>query len=86
MPKAFHTEPYRQFCELLIAERSKAGLTQEEVASRLGKPQSYVSKYEKHERRLDVIEYLDIAEAIGFDPSRLIGRLVEEIKLAAISR
>jgi hypothetical protein len=39
------------------------------VAERLGKPPSYVAKYEGGERRLDVLEFLDVAAAIGFDPS-----------------
>ena len=38
-------------------------------------PQSYVSKYEQGERRLDVIELLDVAKAIGFDPLALIKKL-----------
>lgn len=78
MPKALHTEPYRHFRELLVAERTATGLTQAQVASRLGKPQSYVSKYEKGERRLDVIEFIDIAKAVGFDPSRFLARLARE--------
>lgn len=48
--------------------RKKAGVTQEEVAERLNRHQSFVSKYENGERRVDLIEFLDIAEAIGFDP------------------
>jgi transcriptional regulator with XRE-family HTH domain len=44
-------------------------LTQTVVAERLGKPPSYVAKYEGGERRLDVMEFLDVAAAIGFDPS-----------------
>lgn len=48
--------------------RKNAGVTQEEVAERLNRHQSFVSKYENGERRVDLIEFLDIAEAIGFDP------------------
>lgn len=75
MPKAFHSDRYRRFCELLAEERRKADLTQAELAGRLGKPQSYVAKYEGGERRLDVVEFLDIASAIGFDPNRAIRAL-----------
>jgi hypothetical protein len=50
-------------------------LTQTVLAARLGKPPSYVAKYELGERRLDVLEYLDIAAAIGFDPCELIRTL-----------
>jgi hypothetical protein len=48
------------------------------LAQRLGKPPSYVAKYELGERRLDVWEYLDIAVAIGFDPCELIRTLLKE--------
>jgi transcriptional regulator with XRE-family HTH domain len=50
-------------------------LTQAEVAKRLGKPQSYVSKYETGERRLDVVEFLDVAAAVGTKASALLRRL-----------
>jgi transcriptional regulator with XRE-family HTH domain len=61
--------------DLLIKARKDAGLTQAEVASKLERPQSYISKYESGERRLDVVEFLELARAIGFDPNRLIKRL-----------
>ena len=48
------------------------------LAQRLGKPPSYVAKYELGERRLDVLEYLDIAAAIGFDPHEPIESLTEK--------
>lgn len=66
--KSVHTKDYSRFLELLIKARQDAGITQEEVADRLNRPQSFVSKYENAERRVDVIEFLDIAQAIGFDP------------------
>lgn len=52
---------------MLIEARNKAGLTQVGLAKRLGKPQSFVSKFERGERRLDVVEFFDVAEAIGID-------------------
>jgi transcriptional regulator with XRE-family HTH domain len=52
----------------LVAARARAGLTQQAVAARLGRPQSYVAKVEGLERRLDVVELLQLANAIGFDP------------------
>ncbi len=75
MPTALHSRRYKNFRVLLIERRKEAGLTQEALAQKLSKPQSFVSKYEKGERRLDVIEYLDVAAAIGFDPQKLIGEL-----------
>jgi len=63
---------------LLIAERKAAGLTQTVVAERLGKPSSYVTKYEGGDRRLDVLEFLDVAAAIGFDPCEPIRALLRK--------
>jgi len=60
----------------MIAARGKAGLTQEKLAKRLGKPQSFVAKYEGGERRLDVLEFLWIARAIGADPTRILRALI----------
>jgi transcriptional regulator with XRE-family HTH domain len=70
LPKTIHTERHRKLRALLVAERKAAGSTQTAVAERLGKPPSYVAKYELGDRRLDVLEYLDVAAAIGFDPSK----------------
>jgi transcriptional regulator with XRE-family HTH domain len=58
--------------ELLLAAREKAGLTQQQLADRLGKPQSFISKYEGGERRIDVIEFIAIADALNMDASRAI--------------
>ena len=72
MPSSLHTERYDHFRRLLIEKRKDAGLTQATVAERLSKPQSYVAKYEGGERRVDFVEVVDIAEAVGFDPSELL--------------
>jgi transcriptional regulator with XRE-family HTH domain len=60
---------------VIVAARKKAGLTQLEVAERLGKPQSYVSKVESGERRIDVVELIEIAEAVGFDAAAAVRRV-----------
>ena len=52
---------------MLISAREKSGLTQVEVANRLQKPQSYVSKYERGERRLDFVEFVALADVFGVD-------------------
>lgn len=75
MPKSLHSARYKRFQALLIEARKAAELTQAEVANKLGKHQSFVAKYEQGERRLDVVEFLDVAVAIGFDPLRLIKTL-----------
>lgn len=68
MAKSLHTPEYEYFRALLVAAREKAELTQAEVASRLKKPQSFVAKYEGGERRLDVVEFIEICLALGIDP------------------
>jgi transcriptional regulator with XRE-family HTH domain len=56
----------------LAAARRARALTQRELASTLGRPQSFVSKYEAGERRLDFVEVLDIAGILKLDPCELI--------------
>jgi len=73
--KSIYSKKYGQFLDLLIEARKEADLTQVEVASRLGRPQSFVSKYENGERRLDVVEFLDVAKAINFDAIKLVRKL-----------
>ena len=75
MPSSLHTERYELFRQLLIEYRKNAGLTQTDVANALSKPQSFVSKYEKGERRIDLLEFLDSSAAIGFEPQKFIDRI-----------
>lgn len=72
MQKSIHTRQYRVFLDLLIQARKDAGLTQQQIADTLGRPQSFVAKYEGGERRLDVVEFLEIAKLLGTDPHDLI--------------
>lgn len=68
MRKSVHSARHKLFCESLKRARKDAGLTQQDVASRLGEHQSFVSRYETGERRLDVVEFLDVSAAMGIDP------------------
>ncbi len=69
--KSLHTEAYSKFVAVLVAARTERGLTQQQVAERVGKPQSYIAKVEGAERRLDVIEFIALAHALGVDPTTL---------------
>lgn len=62
MPKSIHSKEYRKAVERLKTARQEAGFKQVEVAKKLGKPQSFVSKVERGERRLDVAELKQFAD------------------------
>jgi DNA-binding transcriptional regulator YiaG len=66
---------YKRLQELLVEARKNAGLSQEAVAERIGQPQSVVSKIESGVRRLDVIEFMIVMEAIDSDPVDFIKKL-----------
>jgi transcriptional regulator with XRE-family HTH domain len=77
--KSVHSPEQQLLREILVAARDKAGLSQQKLAGRLGKHQSFVAKYEGGERRLDVIEFVTIVRAIGADPVRILKSLVRQI-------
>lgn len=65
MDKSIHLEKYREMLRLLIAAREHAGVTQAELGGRLGETQSFISKCERGERRLDVVELATWCQALG---------------------
>lgn len=75
MSRPIFTPRHARLCTLLVQARKRARLTQAAVATRLNRPQSFVAKYEGGHRRLDVIEFLDVARAIGVSPRRLLAEL-----------
>lgn len=77
--KSIHRPAYAKFLKLLAEERTSAACSQAELAERLKKPQSYVSKIETGERRLDLIEFIDWANALDAEPVALLQRLLNEI-------
>jgi transcriptional regulator with XRE-family HTH domain len=56
---------------MLIAVRENAGIRQQPLAAKLGKPQSFIAKYEGGERRIDLVEFIAIARALDADPVKL---------------
>jgi transcriptional regulator with XRE-family HTH domain len=70
--KAKLAEELRLLGEVLVRAREKAGLRQSDVAARLGLPASHLSKVENGTRRLDVIELIQIAEAMKVDAAELV--------------
>jgi len=73
--KSVFTKRYSLFLSILISLRKDKGLSQHQLAKKLKKPQSFVSKYERGERRLDVIEFLDIVKILGADPCEIIRKI-----------
>jgi len=71
MQKSLRSAEYARLIELLVAARQKAGIRQHALAQKLGRPQSFVAKYEGGERRIDVVEFIAIAQALGVDPVKL---------------
>lgn len=69
----------RKFRDLLVTARKQARLTQAELAKRLRRPQSFVSKYERGERRLDVVEFGEVVRAMGLDPIRVLEKFYREV-------
>jgi transcriptional regulator with XRE-family HTH domain len=77
MTKSVFTEAYASMLEVLTAARKDAGVSQIELAERLGKTQSFVSQIERGVRRLDLIEFCAFARGLRLEPTEL---------FAAISR
>ncbi|MER9256342.1 helix-turn-helix domain-containing protein [Mesorhizobium sp. M0598] len=75
MPKSLRSARQRRLLKRLIAARKTKGVTQTQLADMLGRPQSFVAKYEGGERRLDVIEFLDLTEALDIDSCELLAQM-----------
>ena len=68
--------------DALAAARERAGLTQTQLARLLRKPQSFVSNYERGQRRIDVLELIRIADALKDDPRKLFADIVRRHRRA----
>lgn len=79
MGKSIGTAEQKRLLGLLRRIRLDAGLRQVDLAERLGQPQSFVSKYESGERRLDLLELRGICEAVGITLSKFVRMFEKEI-------
>ncbi|MBS0206649.1 MAG: helix-turn-helix transcriptional regulator [Planctomycetes bacterium] len=77
LPKSLYSPTYARFLVELRNTRLDAGLTQIDAAERLGRPQSFVSKCESGERRVDVAEFLAFCQAFEVDPCEVIRKLLK---------
>jgi transcriptional regulator with XRE-family HTH domain len=73
--KTLGTARHRALIALLIAKREAAELTQTELAAKLGEYQSFVARLESGQRRVDVVEFLELANLLGFDPHEALDQL-----------
>lgn len=80
MAGSLHNPNYQLFASLLKGTRLNAGLTQTDVATRLGRPQSYIAKIEGLERRIDMVEFIELARAMGKDPLELLSDYLSAVE------
>jgi transcriptional regulator with XRE-family HTH domain len=79
MAKTIFTGAHAILVEVLIDARKRAGLTQTELAIRIGKDQSFVSLIERSQRRIDTIEFYVLARAMDLDPADLFAAVVRRL-------
>jgi transcriptional regulator with XRE-family HTH domain len=75
--KTLRSARHKLLVDFIVSKREAAGLTQAQLAGKLGEYQSFVARLESGQRRIDVVEFLELASVLGFDPTkaiRLIGR------------
>ena len=77
LAKTLNSRRHKSLVDLLVKRREAAGLTQAELAARLRQYQSFVARLESGQRRIDVVEFLELSEILGFDAAEA----VEVIKL-----
>jgi transcriptional regulator with XRE-family HTH domain len=77
--KSLRSREHRCVIAALVATRKAAGLTQQQLAARLRRPQSFVSKYETGERRLDVPEFIRVSRCLNADPETLIAKIARAL-------
>ena len=72
MQKSITSRNYARFLEQLRKTREQSGITQEDMAARLGETQSFVSKCERGERRMDIVELREFCKAMGITLERFV--------------
>lgn len=83
MEKNLYTRRQQILLRLLREARQDAGLLQQDVAEALDRPQSFVSKYESGERRLDILELRDVCQALGLSLSEFVKQLEKQLEKSA---
>ena len=74
--KTLRSRRHRALCAALVAARKAAGLSQHELAARMKTSQTAIARIEIGERRVDVIEFLDLAHTLRIDPHEILNDLM----------
>ena len=75
MGKTLGSARHKLLVDFIVSKREAAGLTQTQLAEKLGEYQSFVARLESGQRRIDVVEFLDLAAKLGFDPAKAIRQI-----------
>ena len=75
--KTLRGRGHQLLIQILVEARENAGMTQRDLAARIKRPHSFVGRMEAGERRVDVIEFIEITRVLGADPKDLFARLVD---------
>jgi transcriptional regulator with XRE-family HTH domain len=75
LAKPRRAKRYKALVGLLVARREAAGMTQSDLAARLGKSQSFVARLESGQRRITVVEFMTLAKILRFDPYKVVSTL-----------
>ena len=78
MPSSIFDSAHQRLVELLKQARKKRDMTQAELGSRVGKSQSFISMVERHQRRIDVVEFVALCRALNENPESVFSLLVSE--------
>jgi transcriptional regulator with XRE-family HTH domain len=78
LAKTLRSKRYKALIGLLVARRQAAGMTQSDLAARLGKSQSFVARLESGQRRISVVEFMMLAKILRFDPYKVISILEKQ--------
>jgi len=79
MPKTIHGGGHPHLVAVLTEARQKSGLTQVQLAERIGKDQTFISIIERGQRRVDVMEFIVLARAMNADPAELFSDVLERL-------
>lgn len=78
MEKTLTSRAHTKLVRMLIERREAAGITQTELAQKLGEYQSFVARLESGQRRIDVVEFIELARVLDFDPASFIEEIIQD--------